>query len=137
MVLYWPSASSPNRDQVFTEAETFLGLAGIGDLLLTCTGDLSRNRRIGLGLGHGRKLEEIVAELGEVAEGVQTTRAAVRLAARLGVEAPITNMVRSIIDGEKTPAEAGYELMTRQLRSERDPDQNQNQSHGQDHAQEV
>ena len=117
------------------EAETFLGLAGIGDLLLTCTGDLSRNRRIGLGLGRGRKLEEIVAELGEVAEGVQTTRAAVRLAARLGVEAPITNMVRSIIDGEKTPAEAGYELMTRQLRSERDPDQNQ--SHGQDHAQEV
>ncbi len=68
------------------EAETFLGLAGIGDLLLTCTGDLSRNRRIGLGLGRGRKLDEIVAELGEVAEGVQTTRAAVRLAARLGVE---------------------------------------------------
>jgi len=104
------------------DAETFLGLAGIGDLLLTCTGDLSRNRRIGLGLGRGRKLDEIVAELGEVAEGVQTTRAAVRLAARLGVEAPITHMVRSIIDGEKTPAEAGYELMTRQLRSERDPE---------------
>jgi len=104
------------------EAETFLGLAGIGDLLLTCTGDLSRNRRIGLGLGRGRKLEEIVAELGEVAEGVQTTRAAVRLAARLGVEVPITNMVRAVIDGEKTPAEAGYALMTRQLRSERDPE---------------
>lgn len=102
--------------------ETFLGLSGMGDLLLTCTGDLSRNRRIGLGLGRGRKLDEIVAELGEVAEGVQTTRAAVRLADRLGVEAPITNMVRSIIDGEKTPAEAGYELMTRQLRSERDHD---------------
>ncbi len=104
------------------EAETFLGLAGIGDLLLTCTGDLSRNRRIGLGLGRGRKLDEIVAEIGEVAEGVQTTRAAVRLAARLGVEVPITNMVRAVIDGEKTPAEAGYALMTRQLRSERDPE---------------
>lgn len=103
-------------------AETFLGLAGIGDLLLTCTGDLSRNRRIGLGLARGGKLEEIVAEVGEVAEGVQTTRAAVRLADRLGVEAPITQMVRSIIDGEKTPAEAGYQLMTRQLRSERDPE---------------
>jgi len=102
------------------EPETFLGLSGMGDLLLTCTADLSRNRRVGLGLGQGRKLEEIVAELGEVAEGIQTTRAAVRLAERLGVEAPITNLVRAVIDGEQTPSEAGHALMTRQLRSERD-----------------
>jgi len=100
--------------------ETFLGLAGMGDLLLTCTGDLSRNRRVGLGLGRGRKLDEILAELGEVAEGIQTTRAAVRLAARLGVEAPISTQVRMVLDGEKTPQDAGHTLMTRQLRSERD-----------------
>lgn len=103
------------------EAETFLGLSGMGDLMLTCTGDLSRNRRVGLGLGHGRKLEEIVAELGEVAEGVQTTRAACRLADRLRVEAPIATQVRMVLDGEKTPQEAGMTLMTRQLKSERDP----------------
>lgn len=102
------------------EPETFLGLSGMGDLLLTCTGDLSRNRRVGLGLGRGRKLEEIVAELGEVAEGIQTTRAAVRLAGRLGVEAPIATQVAAVIDGEKTPQEAGHSLMNRQLKSERD-----------------
>ena len=102
------------------EPETFLGLAGMGDLFLTCTGDLSRNRRVGLGLGQGRKLEEIVEELGEVAEGIETTRAAVRLAKRLDVEAPITNLVRAVIDGEMTPHEAGHALMTRQLGSERD-----------------
>lgn len=102
------------------EPETFLGLSGMGDLLLTCTGDLSRNRRVGLALGQGRNLDDIVAQLGEVAEGIATTRAAVRLAARLGVDAPITNLVRAVIDGEQTPAEAGHALMTRQLRSERD-----------------
>ena len=102
------------------DAETFLGLSGMGDLLLTCTGDLSRNRRVGLGLGQGRPLDEIVAELGEVAEGVQTTRAACRLASRLGVEAPISTQVRMVLDGEKTPQQAGRTLMTRQLKSERD-----------------
>jgi glycerol-3-phosphate dehydrogenase (NAD(P)+) len=102
------------------EPETFLGLAGMGDLLLTCTGDLSRNRRVGLALGQGRALEEIVAELGEVAEGIPTTRAACRLAQRLGVEMPIAEQVRAVIEGERTPAEAGRTLMTRQLRSERD-----------------
>lgn len=102
------------------EPETFLGLAGMGDLLLTCTGDLSRNRRVGLALGQGRALDEIVAELGEVAEGIPTTRAACRLAQRLGVEMPIAEQVRAVIEGERTPAEAGRTLMTRQLRSERD-----------------
>jgi len=98
---------------------TFLGLSGVGDLVLTCTGDLSRNRRVGLALGRGRPLDEIVEELGEVAEGIRTTRAACRLAERLGVELPIAEMVRRIIDGEQTPFEAGYGLMTRQLGSER------------------
>lgn len=102
------------------EPETFLGLAGMGDLVLTCTGDLSRNRRVGLGLGQGRALDEIVDELGEVAEGVRTTRAAVRLAERLGVEAPIATQVGLVLDGEVTPEEAGRTLMTRQLKSERD-----------------
>jgi glycerol-3-phosphate dehydrogenase (NAD(P)+) len=102
------------------EAATFLGLSGMGDLLLTCTGDLSRNRRVGLELGAGKPLDEILAELGEVAEGIQTTRAACRLAARLGVDAPISNQVRAVIDGEKTPEEAGQWLMARQLKSERE-----------------
>ncbi|MEE8165616.1 MAG: NAD(P)H-dependent glycerol-3-phosphate dehydrogenase [Myxococcota bacterium] len=102
------------------EAATFLGLSGMGDLLLTCTGDLSRNRRVGLGLGAGRPLDEIVKELGEVVEGIQTTRAACRLAARLGVDAPISNQVCAVLDREKTPREAGDWLMSRQLKSERD-----------------
>ena len=102
------------------EPATFLGLSGIGDLLLTCTGDLSRNRRVGLGLAAGRPLDEIVEELGEVAEGIRTTQAACRLAARLGVDAPIANQVRAVIDGEKTPEEAGRWLMARQLKSERE-----------------
>jgi glycerol-3-phosphate dehydrogenase (NAD(P)+) len=91
----------------------------MGDLVLTCTGDLSRNRRVGLALGEGRKLEEVVEELGQVAEGVRTTRAACRLAARVGAELPIAEMVRRILDEEQTPLEAGHGLMTRQLGSER------------------
>ena len=102
---------------------TFLGLAGMGDLLLTCTGDLSRNRRVGIALGKGQKLEDIIAELGEVAEGVQTTRAACRLGERLGVELPIAQTVREILDGTRSPEQAGESLMTRQLRSEVDYDQ--------------
>jgi glycerol-3-phosphate dehydrogenase (NAD(P)+) len=99
---------------------TFIGLSGMGDLLLTCTGDLSRNRQVGLKLGQGQQLSQILEEMGEVAEGVQTTRAVCRLAERLGVDMPIANMVRQIIEGERTPSDAGRMLMTRQLRSERD-----------------
>ncbi|MDG2335886.1 MAG: NAD(P)-dependent glycerol-3-phosphate dehydrogenase [Myxococcota bacterium] len=95
--------------------ETLGGLSGMGDLLLTCTGDLSRNRRVGLGLGRGRPLDEIIAEIGEVAEGVRTTRAACRLAEGVGVELPIAEMVRRVLEGEASPAEAGEALMTRQL----------------------
>ncbi len=101
------------------EPSTFAGLAGMGDLVLTCTGDLSRNRRVGLGLGRGRKLNDILEEMGEVAEGVRTTHAACRLADRLGVELPIANMVREVLLGECSPEEAGHGLMTRQLGSER------------------
>ena len=102
--------------------ETLGGLSGMGDLMLTCTGDLSRNRQVGLGLGRGRPLEEIIAELGEVAEGVQTTRAACRLAEKVGVELPIAEMVRRVLAGEATPDQAGRALMTRQLGREYDPD---------------
>jgi glycerol-3-phosphate dehydrogenase (NAD(P)+) len=102
------------------DPSTFLGLSGMGDLLLTCAGDLSRNRRVGLGLGQGRPLDDIVKELGEVAEGVRTTHAVCKLARKLGVEMPICEMVRQVLEGELTPAEAGRSLMTRQLRGERD-----------------
>ena len=99
---------------------TFLGLSGMGDLLLTCTGDLSRNRRLGLGLGEGRTIAEILDQMDGVVEGIGTTRAACQLGNRLGVELPIANQVRQVIDGELTPEEAGRALMTRQLRSEQD-----------------
>ena len=102
------------------EPTTFLGLAGMGDLILTCTGDLSRNRRVGLELGRGLKLPEILQEMGEVAEGVRTTRAVCKLAERHGVEMPIAETVRAVLDGEVAPLDAGLRLMTRQLGSERD-----------------
>jgi len=97
---------------------TFLGLSGMGDLILTCTGDLSRNRRVGLGLGQGRNLDEILSEMGEVAEGVKTTHAVCRLADRLKVDMPMAQMVREVLNGERTPAQAGESLMSRQLKSE-------------------
>ena len=99
---------------------TFLGLSGMGDLILTCTGDLSRNRRVGIELGRGRKLPEILADMGEVAEGVRTTRAVCQLAERLDIELPIAQTVGAVLDGEVTPLDAGLRLMTRQLGSEVD-----------------
>jgi glycerol-3-phosphate dehydrogenase (NAD(P)+) len=82
--------------------ETFMGLTGMGDLILTCTGDLSRNRRVGLALAQGKALETIVAELGHVAEGVPCAKAVRELAARLGVDMPLTNGVASMLfDGVK------------------------------------
>ena len=104
--------------QLGADPLTFLGLAGMGDLVLTCTGDLSRNRRVGLELASGRSLEEIVAGMQEVAEGVRTTRAACSLAAAHGVEMPISETVRRVLDGELPAAGAVEYLMTRQLRSE-------------------
>ena len=92
----------------------------MGDLVLTCTGDLSRNRRVGLALGAGRKLEDILEELGEVAEGVRTTYATCNLAERLDVEMPIAHSVRSLLDGDVDAREGVSQLLSRQLRSEKD-----------------
>ncbi len=98
--------------------ETMAGLAGMGDLALTCTGDLSRNRMVGMELGRGAKLADIVASMRMVAEGIKTTRATVRLAERHQVEVPITNQVNRILEGEVTPREAIRELMERSLKEE-------------------
>ena len=84
---------------------TFMGLTGMGDLILTCTGDLSRNRRVGLGLAKGKALDVIVQELGHVAEGVPCAKAVRELAARLGVDMPITNAVAGVLfDGDQPQA---------------------------------
>jgi len=99
--------------------DTMAGLAGLGDLVLTCTGDLSRNRSVGVELGKGRKLPDIIAGMhGAVAEGVFTTRAALRLAHKKGVEMPITGQVYAILEDGKSPQLAIEELMTRAARSE-------------------
>lgn len=99
---------------------TFQGLSGMGDLLLTCTGNLSRNRNVGLQLGRGRSLSEITLGMGQVAEGVKTTLAVCQLADRLEVEMPIAQSVRMVLTGEITSLEAGTEMMSRQLRAELD-----------------
>ncbi len=99
--------------------ETLAGLAGLGDLVLTCTGALSRNRRVGVELGRGRALPAILEELdGKVAEGVRTTDAALALAERLGVEMPITAEVHGLLHGRRSAAEAVEALMSRPGRDE-------------------
>jgi glycerol-3-phosphate dehydrogenase (NAD(P)+) len=101
------------------KAETMAGLAGLGDLVLTCTGGLSRNRSVGVELGRGHKLPEILAGMhGMVAEGIFTTTAAVGLARAHGVEMPITEQMHSILHEGKAPREAIHELMTRSGKSE-------------------
>jgi len=101
------------------QRETLAGLSGVGDLVLTCTGALSRNRTVGFELGRGRKLPEILAGLdGKVAEGVRTTRAALGLARKLGVEMPITEQMGLILDEGKDPKAAIRELMLRPGRDE-------------------
>jgi glycerol-3-phosphate dehydrogenase (NAD(P)+) len=97
---------------------TLAGLAGLGDLVLTCSGALSRNRQLGIELGRGRALGEILGSMRMVAEGVQTTYAAVDLARRHGVEMPITLQVDAILRGERSPRQAIRELMERSLKSE-------------------
>jgi glycerol-3-phosphate dehydrogenase (NAD(P)+) len=100
-------------------AETMAGLAGLGDLVLTCTGGLSRNRSVGVELGRGRKLPEIVAGMhGMVAEGIFTTTAAVGLARARHVEMPITEQMHAILHEGKSPQEAIHHLMTRSGKSE-------------------
>ncbi|WP_066729556.1 NAD(P)H-dependent glycerol-3-phosphate dehydrogenase [Desulfuromonas sp. DDH964] len=97
---------------------TFAGLAGMGDLVLTCTGDLSRNRSVGMELGRGRSLEDILAGMTMVAEGVKTTLSAYQLAVRLGVEVPITAQMYRILYQGKSPRQAVSELMLRELKPE-------------------
>lgn len=99
-------------------AATFQGLAGMGDLVLTCTGDLSRNRQVGLALGRGKTLDDILKDMKAVAEGVKTTESVHHLAAKLGVPMPITDQLYAILYENKPPREAVRELMTRELKAE-------------------
>ncbi len=99
-------------------APTFAGLSGMGDLVLTCTGDLSRNRSVGIELGKGKTLAEIMAGMNMVAEGVKTTLSAYQLAQRLGVETPIIEQMYQIIYEDKDPRQAVVDLMQRGLRPE-------------------
>jgi glycerol-3-phosphate dehydrogenase (NAD(P)+) len=98
--------------------ETFMGLAGMGDLILTCTGELSRNRRVGLLLAEGRALPDITRELGHVAEGVPAAREVARRAVELGIEMPITRAVTAVLDGRITPRVAVEQLMARDPKHE-------------------
>jgi glycerol-3-phosphate dehydrogenase (NAD(P)+) len=98
--------------------QTLAGLAGLGDLVLTCTGELSRNRRVGLELARGRKLPEILASTNMVPEGVETTYAAVELARALQVEMPITAQMYEVLKLGKEPRDAIRHLMDRTLKAE-------------------
>ena len=100
------------------QRETLAGLAGLGDLVLTCTGSLSRNRHVGVELARGRSLEDILSGMKMVAEGVRTTEAALALGARHGVELPITAQVGELLAGRKDARAALYDLMLRPQRSE-------------------
>jgi glycerol-3-phosphate dehydrogenase (NAD(P)+) len=99
---------------------TVSGLTGVGDLILTCTGELSRNRTVGLELGRGRELDQVLAQLGHVAEGVPTAKSAHHLAKQLGVELPITAEVYNVLFEKKAPLTAVRDLVGRPLRHELD-----------------
>lgn len=99
-------------------AQTLAGLAGMGDLVLTCTGDLSRNRTVGFELGRGKGLDDVLAGLGHVAEGVKTAKSAHDLARKLGIEMPITHEVYRVLYEGKPPHQAVQDLMTREMRAE-------------------
>lgn len=98
---------------------TLAGLGGMGDLVLTCTGDLSRNRRVGIGLGQGKKLADILTEMGQVAEGVRTARSARDLADREGIDMPITREMFAILHEDKPPKASVLDLMRRDLKHEK------------------
>jgi glycerol-3-phosphate dehydrogenase (NAD(P)+) len=99
-------------------AETLMGLAGLGDLVLTCTGDLSRNRRLGLALGRGEPLQQAIAAIGQVVESVQTANEVMRLGQRCGVELPISALVQRVLLGELSPAEGVQLLLAREQKPE-------------------
>jgi glycerol-3-phosphate dehydrogenase (NAD(P)+) len=100
------------------DPRTLSGLAGLGDLVLTCNGELSRNRRVGIALAEGRSLDQILASTNTVAEGVQTTYAAVDLSKRYGIEMPITEQMYAVLRLNRSPKEAIRELMERSLKRE-------------------
>jgi glycerol-3-phosphate dehydrogenase (NAD(P)+) len=99
---------------------TFTGLAGIGDLILTCTGDLSRNHTVGVKLGQGKKIDDILAEMHMVAEGVKTARSVYNLSRKLNVNMPIFHEAYRILYEDDSPKEAIHRLMTRDLKQELD-----------------
>lgn len=105
-------------ERIGARRETFLGLAGVGDLTLTCTGAISRNYRVGQGLAAGQRLDDILAALGEVAEGVPTTRAAVVQARQQQVDLPICQAVMAVLDGSAAPAEVVRHLLARDRKDE-------------------
>jgi glycerol-3-phosphate dehydrogenase (NAD(P)+) len=100
-------------------AETFMGLAGVGDLILTCTGELSRNRRVGLQLAAGKPLARILDDLGHVAEGVYSAREVARIAQARGIDMPITEAVCRVLDAPPSAAQVARELLSRDPKSER------------------
>jgi glycerol-3-phosphate dehydrogenase (NAD(P)+) len=102
------------------DPRTFAGIAGIGDLVLTCTGNISRNHNVGKKIGGGMKLKEILSEMRMVAEGVKTAKSVYNLSRRLGVEMPISNEVYHILYDDVSPREALHRLMTRDLKHELD-----------------
>ncbi len=102
-------------------AQTFAGLSGMGDLVLTCTGDLSRNHTVGVQLGQGKSLQDILQDMNAVAEGVTTAGSAVALGRKYRVEMPISERIYALLNSEVTPHAAVTELMTRALRSEDGP----------------
>ena len=100
------------------QPETLMGLAGLGDLVLTCTGDLSRNRRLGLALGRGQSLQDAVREIGQVVESVQTVDEVMRQAQRHGIELPISSAVQAVLHGEITPEDGLRQLLARDQKAE-------------------
>jgi glycerol-3-phosphate dehydrogenase (NAD(P)+) len=98
--------------------ETLMGLSGLGDLVLTCTGDLSRNRRLGLALGRGVPLKQAIADIGQVVESVVTADEVGRLAEQHGLDLPIAFGVRAVLHGEVTPEEGLRALMAREQKAE-------------------
>jgi glycerol-3-phosphate dehydrogenase (NAD(P)+) len=103
-------------------AETFAGLAGMGDLMATCLSTQSRNRHVGEQLGRGRTIEEVVADMNQVAEGVKTAEIVVELAERHGIEMPISADVHAVVNGRRTATDVYKGLMSRAPRAETDPE---------------
>ncbi len=101
-------------------AQTFAGLSGMGDLVLTCSGDASRNRRVGLALGRGKKMPEILGEMKQVAEGVKTAKVAKQLVAKIGVDAPIIDAMHAMIHEDVPVREAISRMLARPTRAERE-----------------